>query len=235
MQQRRVPWRVPFVVVFAMGFVLLGAAVAITLLTSPASATAAVDPVNLGVVPGTAASRSGDAHSTRGSGSQTPAQPTQPTQSIQAAPPIQPERIRIPRLGVDAPVLAAGIRPTGSLDVPDDPHLLGWWAGGAVPGATRGTAVVAGHVNATATGPGAFTNLSQLRPGDEVTVVGADREARFTVVAVRQYPKTDLPAEEAFSQEVTGRLALVTCTGPFGPRSGSYPDNLIVYAVAADR
>lgn len=210
--------------VLAAGLVLLGAAVTIALLSRPTSAiTPAGAPLNLGVVPG--AGRSADARVAGGSGTPVPTQPRT------ASEPIQPERIRIPRFGVDAPVVAVGISATGGLEVPDDPKVLGWWAGGAAPGAAVGTAVVAGHVNTAAAGPGALSRLAELRPGDEITVVGSGRELRFRVVALRQYPKSDLPAEEAFSQNVTGRLALVTSGGPFDPASGHYRDNVIVYAV----
>lgn len=220
-----------FLLVLAMGLLLLGAAVTIALLSRPTLAITPAGPVNLGVVPGAKIGQSADARAAGGSGAPVSTQPTQPTARIE---PIQPERIRIPRLGVDAPVVAVGVSATGSMDVPDDPKVLGWWADGAAPGAALGTAVVAGHVNTAAAGPGALSRLNELRPGEEITVVGSGRELRFKVVALRQYPKADLPAEDAFSQKVTGRLALVTSGGPFDPRSGHYRDNVIVYAVLRD-
>lgn len=146
---------------------------------------------------------------------------------------VRPQRIRIPRLGIDAPVVPVSISPSGSLQIPSDPWVVGWWADGARPGAGRGTAIMAGHVNTAALGPGVFSNLGLLQPGDEITIVGPRRELRFRLVGLAQYPKSELPASAAFSQEVEGRLAIVTCGGPFIPSIGHYRDNIIAYAVPA--
>ncbi|MGH9137990.1 MAG: class F sortase [Acidimicrobiales bacterium] len=200
------------------GVALLAAALAIGLRGGPPAASAASGPVNLGVIPGLDV----------GQGSAAPP-------SGVAAPVgdgIVPTRVRIPSLGVDAPIAAVSVDPAGTLGIPVDPQVLGWWAEGARPGAGRGTAVLAGHVNSATLGPGALARLTELRPGDEVVIVGAEGELRFRVDALRQYAKPDLPAAEAFDQDVAGRLAIVSCGGPLD-RSGHYLDNIIAYAVPA--
>jgi hypothetical protein len=40
-----------------------------------------------------------------------------------------------------------------------------------------------------------------------------------------------LPWASVFSGKVGGRLALVTCGGPFDSATGHYEDNIVAYAV----
>lgn len=53
-----------------------------------------------------------------------------------ALPPSPPDRIRIPSLRVDAPLMGLGLTPTGSLDVPltEKANLAGWYEAGDHPG-----------------------------------------------------------------------------------------------------
>jgi hypothetical protein len=143
-----------------------------------------------------------------------------------------PSRLRLPRLGVDAPVVPVSVAATGLLAVPDDPRTLGWWSGGAAPGGAAGSVVIDGHVDSASKGLGALSQLSHVRPGDEVTVAGrAGRTVGYTVVALRRYAKTALPAAEVFAQDVRPRLVVVTCGGTFDPGTRHYADNVVVYAV----
>ncbi|HET9690037.1 MAG TPA: class F sortase [Acidimicrobiales bacterium] len=144
----------------------------------------------------------------------------------------QPLQIAIPALGVTAPVAVAAADPSGALQVPRAPTTVGWWAGGPVPGAASGTAVLASHVNYDGV-PGAFAGLAALRPGDGVVVDGAQGDEVFRVATVTAYPKSALPWVSLFSSGGAGRLALVTCGGGFDPDTGHYADNVVVTAVAA--
>ncbi len=155
-----------------------------------------------------------------------------PSVARAAAQEIQPGWIQIPRLGATAPIVPVQVRPDRSLEVPDNPRIVGWWAKGPKPGAVTGTAVLDGHVNTAADGPGVLVRLNQLRPSDIIEIGGQQRMARFVVTAVREYPKRALPAD-AFPQNVPGQLAIVTCGGPFDHTTGHYRDNIIVYAVPA--
>jgi hypothetical protein len=57
-----------------------------------------------------------------------------------------PVRLHLPTLGVESELIALGLEDDGALEVPEDPHVAGWWTGGADPG-ERGPAVVVGHVD----------------------------------------------------------------------------------------
>jgi Sortase domain len=148
------------------------------------------------------------------------------------AAPFTPTRLRVPRLGVDAPVVPVTVQPDGLLAVPGDVDTIGWWSAGAAAAAPSGSVVLVGHVDSARQGPGAFFGLRTLQPGDRVILRSAgDRTAAYTVAARRRYPKSALPSGEVFGQHTTPRLVLVTCGGTFNQETRHYSDNTVVYAV----
>lgn len=162
-----------------------------------------------------------------------PASPADAAQShaaatVAAAP---PTRLHAPAIGVDAPVVPIGVDGR-ALVIPDDPSVVGWWRDGARPGAPTGTVVLAGHVDAWDTGPGALFHLARIRPGDAVSVRTDTGERGYVVEAVRRYPKPELPVE-VFAPAGRPRLVLISCGGAFDRRLRSYTDNVVVYATPA--
>ena len=143
-----------------------------------------------------------------------------------------PRGVRIPRLGVDAPVLTIGHDTVGALIVPHSPMDVGWFQGGSVPG-EPGVALLTSHVDTRTEGRGVFAGLVELSEGDTVTITAADgTEQRWTVTARTQHHKSDLPPE-LFARSGAPVLALVTCGGPFDREARSYRDNVIVWAEPA--
>jgi len=146
-------------------------------------------------------------------------------------PPV-PVRVRIARLHIDAAVIPVTADRGGALAVPDDPSVAGWWSASARPGTQAGSVVIDGHVDSASRGLGAFFRLGELNPGDRIVVKNASAASNsYAVVARRRYAKTALPAREIFAQDVAPRLVLVTCGGPFNRDTGSYLDNVVIYAV----
>jgi LPXTG-site transpeptidase (sortase) family protein len=137
-----------------------------------------------------------------------------------------PRRVVIPALGVDAPVRPVQA-PNDTLVPPADARRLGWWADGAMPGAARGSALVAGH--SLHAGGGALQHLERLASGDRVVVRTDSDRITYEVASVRVYGKGLLAreAERVFSQEVPGRLVLVTCEDWDGTQ---YLSNVVVVA-----
>ena len=78
------------------------------------------------------------------------------------AAPAPPVRVRLPALGVDAPVTPVGVDDRGRMDVPFDIRTVGWYRFGPGPGATTGSAVLSGHVDDRDQGYGAFHRLGDL-------------------------------------------------------------------------
>ena len=144
-----------------------------------------------------------------------------------------PDRLEIPAIGVDAPVQPTGVQAGGALAIPPDPADVGWWAGGGFPGEATGAVVLAGHIDSATNGPGALFRLQDVRPGQAVTVVAGGHAYRYRVAALRAYAKTALPAAAIFGQQVSSRLVIVSCGGPFDSATGHYLDNIVAYAVPA--
>ena len=142
---------------------------------------------------------------------------------------IDPERIIISAIGVDAKVIDLGLNPDGTLEVPTNYAEAGWWTGGSQPGET-GSAVIVGHVDSK-TDPAVFYDLRLLKSGDLIQV--ADRNGRvvnFKVERLKQVPKDNFPTKEVYDMTSSPTLRLVTCGGKFNRSSGHYLDNVIVFA-----
>jgi sortase (surface protein transpeptidase) len=146
--------------------------------------------------------------------------------------PPPPARLRIPAIGVDAPVVPVGLDPDGSMEVPGATEV-GWYEPGVRPGAAEGSAVLAAHVDYAGL-PGAFFDLRSLPEGAEVFVVGSDgHELRFVVDGRTQVDKDELPVEELFRSAGAPTLTLITCGGSFDRSARHYEDNIVVRAVPA--
>jgi hypothetical protein len=144
-----------------------------------------------------------------------------------------PQRVDVPRLGIQAPVVARGLDPQGAIDPPpfDQASVVGWYAGGPKPGAA-GTALLVGHVD-TQTRPAVFYKLSAMTPGETVRVVRDDgKVAEFTVDDVQVVTRDRFDAQQAYGPRRAGRaeLRLITCGGSFDRTSRSYTANVIVSA-----
>ncbi|MFG2134186.1 class F sortase [Streptomyces sp. NPDC048751] len=144
-----------------------------------------------------------------------------------------PQRIDIPDLNVQAPVVGRGLDARGAIDPPpyDQAGVVAWYAAGAKPGAA-GTALMVGHVD-TETRPAVFYKIGTLHPGNRVRVVRDDgRIAEFTVDDVEVVGSDHFDADRAYGPHRPGRaeLRLITCGGTFDRASGGYTANVIVSA-----
>jgi len=161
--------------------------------------------------------------------------PARPDRSSPAVPvpaaDAAPVRLRIPAIGVDAPVERLGLDADGALGVPDDFGSAGWYERGPRPGET-GPAVVAGHVDSHRA-PAVFFRLGELGPGEEVVVAYSDgTDVRFRTYHRARYPKDDFPTAAVYANTARPELRLVTCGGSFDRSAGHYRDNVVVWAAA---
>lgn len=141
---------------------------------------------------------------------------------------VEPVRIEIPAIGVDANVVDLAIGP-GDPEVPEEWDDAGWYTNTRNPGEI-GPSVVAGHIDSKS-GPAVFYRLDELVAGDEIIVSGEDGESRtFVVQDSGQYPKENLPDEVFGYGERVPELRVITCGGSFDRSVGHYEDNLVVYA-----
>jgi LPXTG-site transpeptidase (sortase) family protein len=142
-----------------------------------------------------------------------------------------PVAVRIPVIGVSAPVMTVGMNADGTVQVPplDDRNLTGWYEYGPAPG-QNGPAVILGHVD-SATGISVFFYLKDLRTGDRLYVTLADgRVAAFAVDGVQKVAKDAFPTAAVYGAADYPSLRLITCGGAFDEATRHYLDNIIVYA-----
>ena len=147
-----------------------------------------------------------------------------------ALPASAPVRIRIPSIGVDAPVTGERLGPGRRLSVPSDTdrNLAGWFEDGPAPGSS-GNAIMLGHVD-TFQGPAVFYNLGALHKGQAVDVTRRDHStAVFSVDAIAVYAKDDFPSQKVYGPTNRPELRLITCGGGYTQSTG-YLGNVVVYA-----
>lgn len=155
-------------------------------------------------------------------------------------------RIRIPSLGVDAPLSERDVA-LGDARMPNPygPADVAWydfeslWYGGD-PGAGR-NAIFSGHVDYNAhvsyagaryRGEGVFARLGELQPGDVVEVVRDGKTYRYAVSWKQLLPGD--PSERwdrVLSSSVpVDSITLYTCDGAFSGATLSYSHRLVVRA-----
>ncbi len=146
-------------------------------------------------------------------------------------PPGPPTRVRIPAIGVDSTLESLTLnRSTNVLQVPTSYDRAGWFADGVVPG-DRGPAIIAGHVDSAAAGPGVFFKLSTLQQRATISVQRGGTWVTFTVYKVEKYPKDEFPTHKVYDPTVAPELRVITCGGDFDNVHKRYYDNIVVYAV----
>jgi LPXTG-site transpeptidase (sortase) family protein len=141
-----------------------------------------------------------------------------------------PARMRIERLGIEAPLVTIGINADGNMAAPDGPELIGWYDFTAKPGTGSGNAVVAGHRDWRGYGPAVFWELEDLERGDIIEVELLDGSlVRYAVTAGHTYPVADLDMREILARTEEETLTLITCAGDF--EDHDYTDRHVVRAV----
>jgi hypothetical protein len=208
--------------VLAIGLALVGLAA-----LAGAARAALVSPAGPPVhVTGELSHPSGSAPTvTAGPGSTSRDAPASPRRTAPAA-------LAIPSIGVRTGLVRLGLNPDGTLQVPSDVSVAGWYALGPGPG-QPGAAVIAGHVDSKE-GPAVFYRLGELATGALIRITLVDgRHVAFRVYAVREYAKTAFPTALVYGPTAAPELRLVTCGGPFDARTGHYLDNVVVFARSA--
>jgi len=141
----------------------------------------------------------------------------------------EPTRIRIPGIDVDSDLIDLGLQADGTMEVPADGSVAGWYTGAPTPG-ELGPAVIAAHVDWKGE-PGVFVDLGDLTPGEDVRIERADGvTAVFRVSRVERYAKDRFPTDVVYGDIDHAGLRLITCGGDFDHGALSYVDNVVVYA-----
>lgn len=160
--------------------------------------------------------------------------PPTPTPKPDVPPPAAPiERLLIPRIEVDAPVVVKGVDADGVMQSPDGPWDVAWYDFSAGPG-FGGNAVFSGHVNYRDVGPAVFWRLRELEPEDVVQVRLADGTLyTYRVTAKNTFEAAMAPVAEIVGPTPEEVITLITCVGTFDRATRQYDQRLVVRAALA--
>jgi LPXTG-site transpeptidase (sortase) family protein len=151
-------------------------------------------------------------------------------QAAQPLPYAVPNRVRIPAIQVDAPMIPVGLDAEGWVDAPpaEDPNLAGWFTGAVSPG-EKGTAVVVGHVD-NQQGPAVFYGLGALKKGNRVEIARGDgKTAVFEIYGIEVFEKNNFPGDRVYASKGAPELRVITCGGGFSQQNG-YDGNVVAFA-----
>ncbi len=139
-----------------------------------------------------------------------------------------PKRLQLPKLGIDAPIVEVLTAQDGTMGSPTNATDIGWYPG-VKPG--KGNALFDSHHDWNGA-EGSFYRLEEMRPGDEIVVLGSKpgQKLVYTVVWNRQVnggiDATDLLGAHKGRQETT----LITCGGAFDTQTRHHVDRIVVRA-----
>lgn len=162
----------------------------------------------------------------------------------------EPQRLRIPALGVDAPFERIGLDPNGRRDstgqaplgTPTDRTKAGWYAAGPEPGSGTGTVLIDGHTyrNGSAIFKDDFAariatgQLIQLRQDNGSVCTYRVTDVWRAISSAHAYPAL-IASQHLYDFTGPERLLLATCGGTWDPAIDNYDDINVVLAVPVTR
>lgn len=143
-----------------------------------------------------------------------------------------PLLLKVPSVGISAPVQLVGVAQSGHMAVPSNYTSVGWYRYGAEPGKI-GTAVVDGHLDNGLGLHAVFWNLSKVSIADKIYVTDANgKNYLYKVSRIDSFNLNDSAAANfIFENEGEPTLRLVTCEGDWQQNDRTYNERLVVTAV----
>ncbi len=139
-----------------------------------------------------------------------------------------PVHLAIPRIGVSVHLSVLGLNRKGTVDIPTNFAVPGWYKGDRSPG-QKGSAVILGHVDSSS-GPAVFYKLDKLGLGNRIDITLRNgKKLVFAVIGIRMFQKTNFPDRLVYGARDYPALQLVTCGGIFDPSTGHYLSNIVVF------
>ncbi len=151
--------------------------------------------------------------------------------------PNMPRYFSIPSLGIiNARIAEVGLRSDGSVDVPRNAYMIGWYNGSVLPG-EKGTALLDAHGGDL--GNGIFRTLPRIQIGAEINIeMGDGRLFTYKVVDTATRPldgannaDSYMPTALTSPQAGAASLTLITCTGEWSQVRQTYLDRFFARAV----
>jgi LPXTG-site transpeptidase (sortase) family protein len=194
------------------GFVLIGASVAMIILSEPVK-------LKSPVINQVSSSISSD-------------KPSQDVIDNYQVPAYSPKYIEIPSINVaKTRVIQLGTLKNNQIASPANIYEAGWYKNSSKPGQS-GAMFIYGHVSSW-TANGVFYNLKKLHSGDKITITrGDDTVYVYQVVSTEVYPFDKVPMNKVLSasKQNTAALNLMTCAGKIIKGTSEFSKRLVVYA-----
>ncbi len=135
---------------------------------------------------------------------------------------------------VDSKIAPVGIKMDGSMDVPVDPKIVGWYKNGPLSGQV-GNIVLAGHYDWYNGVKGVFYKLNNVKIGDKITISNDNLALDYIVYETVYVPNDEINAVSvAFRNSTKQELTLITCGGVWDNVSKSYDKRFLVKALLVD-
>ncbi len=140
-----------------------------------------------------------------------------------------PVRIKIPKIGVDAPLDYVGLTPGGMLDAPKVAGNAGWYDKGPKPGEI-GNAVIDGHFGWEHNLPAVFDKLHDLQKGDTLSITDEKGGTiNFVIRTMESYAENQSASAIFQTSDGYAHLNLITCDGTWNAAQKSYTNRLVVF------
>ncbi|MFI5270830.1 MAG: class F sortase [Candidatus Saccharimonadales bacterium] len=142
-----------------------------------------------------------------------------------------PRYISIPKLHVNARVLAVGVNSKGALDTPSNVFDTAWYKGSSLPG-QPGAMLIDGHISSW-TSHGVFYGLNQLNPGDVIQITRGDGQVfSYQVVKTQVYGANAVDMNSALSPVDPSKpgLNLISCSGNVIAGTSEFNKRIVIYA-----
>jgi hypothetical protein len=158
-----------------------------------------------------------------------PVRPATPPAPAAAGP--VPISLTVAGTSISMTVVPVGVAEGAAMELPEAFDQAGWYRFGPAPGASAGTAVIAGHIDTTSD-QAPFSRLKTLAAGT-VMQVGRQNAPPLTyrVVSVELMAKDSFDGDSLFRRTGPHELKVVTCGGRWLDERMDYSDNVIVTAV----
>lgn len=137
-------------------------------------------------------------------------------------------QVRIPALGVEAPIVKVGIDSSQRMVVPTNARDIAWLDQGGFPGRTNNV-VLAGHIayNRVA---GSFNRIGALTPGSEITIAIGEKTLRYRVVWNCSFPRDTNLADQIMGYTEVPSVTLISCGGVFDTAARTHTNRITVRA-----
>lgn len=143
---------------------------------------------------------------------------------------LQPDRIEISSIGVNALIDEMGVTESNNIEAPATNHTAGWFNQSSVINES-GATIIDGHLGSNID-PGVFWNLEELVVGDTITLHAKNGDSAYYVIRETEVVDRNSTNFDKYYNSIGdgNGLNIITCNGGYLQQEATYDSRLIVYA-----